>query len=94
MSFFFFRAVETEIMGNILTSMSGLICSLIFFVKDWRTISGQCSGSLSSLTYYSSFQEDLVIVSGQYLGSFSHFGAVFGQYLGKKDRLDFPIGLF
>ena len=77
-------------MGNILTSMSGLICSLIFFVKDWRTISGQCSGSLTSLTYYSSFQEDLVIVSGQYLGSFSHFGAVFGQFLDKKRPTGLP----
>jgi lipid-A-disaccharide synthase-like uncharacterized protein len=36
------------------------------------------------LSNYSYFQEDLVIVRGQYLGSFIHFRAVFGQYLDKK----------
>ena len=67
--------------------MSGLVCSLIFFVKDCRTVFGKCLGSLSSLIYYSYFQEDLVIVLGKYLGSFAHFWAVFGQFLDKKDRL-------
>jgi hypothetical protein len=40
-------------------------------------------GSVPPLTYYSYFREDLVIVSGQYLGSFRSFlggfWAVFGQ---------------
>ena len=45
--------------------------------------SGLCLGSVIPLTYYSFFQEDLVIVSGQYLGSFrsilGSFWVVFGQ---------------
>ena len=45
--------------------------------------SGQCLGSVPPLTYYSYFWEDLVIVSGQYLGSFrsilGSFWVVFGQ---------------
>ena len=44
---------------------------------------GQCLGSVPPLTYYSYFGEDLVIVSGQYLGSFRSilggFWVVFGQ---------------
>jgi hypothetical protein len=47
-------------------------------------------GSLSSLIYYSYFQEDLVIVLGKYLGSFAHFWAVFGQFLDKKRPTGLP----
>ena len=61
-----------------------------FFVKDCRTVFGKCLGSLSSLIYYSYFQEDLVIVLGKYLGSFAHFWAVFGQFLDKKRPTGLP----
>ena len=59
----------------------------VVFAQFWQNVpcraSGQCLGSVIPLTYYSFFQEDLVIVSGQYLGSFRSFlggfWAVFGQ---------------
>lgn len=54
-----------------------------FGQKVPQTASGQCLGSVPPLTYYSYFVEDLVIVSGQYLGSFrsisGSFWVVFGQ---------------
>ena len=67
----------------------------VVFAQFWQNVpcraSGQCLGSVIPLTYYSFFQEDLVIVSGQYLGSFAQFWAVFGQFLDKKnDRLATP----
>ena len=75
-------------MGEFLTSKSGFLELLAFLQKVPQTALGQCSGSLSSLTYYSYFGEDLVIVSGQYLGSFrsilGSFWVVFGQ---KNNRL-------
>ena len=59
-------------------SKSGFSELLAFLQKVPQTASGQCLGSVPPLTYYSYFGEDLVIVSGQYLGSFAHFLAVFG----------------
>ena len=71
-------------MGKFLTSKSGFSELLAFLQKVPQTASGQCLGSVPPLTYYSYFGEDLVIVSGQYLGSFAQFRAVFGQFLDKK----------
>ena len=70
-------------MGKFLTSKSGFSELLAFLQKVPQTASGQCLGSVLPLTYYSYFGEDLVIVSGQYLGSFrsilGSFWVVFGQ---------------
>ena len=74
-------------MGSILTSMSDFDSSLIFRKKCLREHQGSVRAVLGQslvLSNYSYFQEDLVIVVGQYLGSFTHFWAVFGQYLDKK----------
>ena len=71
-------------MGKFLTSKSGFSELLAFLQKVPQTASGQCLGSVPppSLTTLI-FGEDLVIVSGQYLGSFrsilGSFWVVFGQ---------------
>ena len=58
------------------------------FAQFWQNVpyrvSGQCLGSVIPLTYYSFFQEDLVIVSGQYLGSFASFSGSFWVVFGQK----------
>ena len=70
-------------MGKFLTSKSGFSELLALLQKVPCRASGQCLGSVTPLTYYSYFGEDLVIVSGQYLGSFrsilGSFWVVFGQ---------------
>ena len=70
-------------MGQILTKNEQFWRFAQFGQKVPQTASGQCLGSVPPLTYYSYFGEDLVIVSGQYLGSFrsilGSFGVVFGQ---------------
>lgn len=70
-------------MGKFLTSKSVFLELLAFLQKVPCRASGQCLGSVPPLTYYSYFGEDLVIVSGQYLGSFrsilGSFWVVFGQ---------------
>ena len=60
-------------MDNILTSTGGQ-GSLLNFGKMCLV---EHLGSVIPLTYYSFFQEDLVIVSGQYLGSFRSFSGYF-----------------
>ncbi len=70
-------------MGQILTKNEQFWRFAQFGQKVPQTASGQCLGSVPPLTYYSYFGEDLVIVSGQYLGSFRSilggFWVVFGQ---------------
>ena len=70
-------------MGQILTKNKQFCWFAQFWQKVSQTASGQCLGSVPPLTYYSYFGEDLVIVSGQYLGSFrsilGSFWVVFGQ---------------
>ena len=55
-----------------------------FFVKSALESVRAVFGQSLVLSNYSYFQEDLVIVVGQYLGSLTSFRAVFGQYLDKK----------
>ena len=66
-------------MGKFLTS-TGVLDSLLYLGKKCLA---ERMGSVPPLTYYSYFGEDLVIVSGQYLGSFrsilGSFWVVFGQ---------------
>ena len=72
-------------MGKFLTSKSGFSELLAFLQKVPQTALGQCLGSVPPLTYYSYFREDLVIVSGQYLGSFrSILGSLWVVYGQKK----------
>ena len=70
-------------MGQILTKNKQFCRFAQFEQKVPCRASGQCLGSVPPLTYYSYFREDLVIVSGQYLGSFrsilGSFWVVFGQ---------------
>ena len=70
-------------MGQILTKNKQFCRFAKFGQKVSCRASGQCLGSVPPLTYYSYFREDLVIVSGQYLGSFrsilGSFWVVFGQ---------------
>jgi hypothetical protein len=58
------------------------------FAQFWQNVpcraSGQCLGSVIPLTYYSFFQEDLVIVSGQYLGSLAPFSGSFWAVFRQK----------
>ena len=65
-------------MGQILTKNKQFCRFAQFGQKVPCRASGQCLGSVPPLTYYSYFGEDLVIVSGQYLGSFAQFWVVFG----------------
>ena len=75
-------------MGQILTKNKQFCRFAQFGQKVPCRAFGQCLGSVPPLTYYSYFGEDLVIVSGQYLGSFrsilGSFWVVFGQ---KNNRL-------
>ena len=70
-------------MGKFLTKNKQFCRFAQFGQKVPCRVSGQCLGSVPPLTYYSYFGEDLVIVSGQYLGSFrsisGSFWVVFGQ---------------
>ena len=74
--FSFSGQCKQKVMGSILTSMSDFGSSLIFRKKCL----GERQGSVRAVSRplnYSYFQEDLVIVVGQYLGSFTHFRTVF-----------------
>ena len=81
--FSFSGQCKQKVMGSILTSMSDFGSSLIFVKNALESVRAVFGQSLV-LSNYSYFQEDLVIVVGQYLGSFTHFRTVFGQYLDKK----------
>ena len=70
-------------MGSFTTTMGVLAVQLILAKSALESIRAVFGQSLV-LSNYSYFQEDLVIVVGQYLGSFTHFRTVFGQYLDKK----------
>ena len=82
--FSFSGQCKQKVMGSILTSMSDFDSSLVFFCQSALECVRAVFGQSLVLSNYSYFQEDLVIVVGQYLGSFIHFRTVFGQFLDEK----------
>ena len=80
-------------MGSFTTTMSVLAVRSFWAKSALESIRAVFGQSLI-LSNYSYFQEDLVIVVGQYLGSLTSFRAVFGQYLDKKRPTGLPNRYF